>query len=80
MSDNELQSAYLDKFGKVKSELLQEWLVMSSQEMIETCRELKLPVALKSSDNMQALFGYLNQFEAEFATEAEKQKMTDTAD
>ena len=53
---------------------------MSSQEMIETCQDLKLPVAMKSSDNMQALFGYLNRFEVEITTEAEKQRQGLAAD
>jgi hypothetical protein len=55
----------LNTFNKSKSELIQEWLAMSNESLVSQCKIYNLPVSQKQYDNMQQLFAYLNDFEAE---------------
>ena len=61
-----LSQAYVKEFGKKKGDLLQEWLQMSSDDIIQQCKKYSLVTTDKQNENIQVLFTHLNQFESEF--------------
>jgi len=58
-----VEKAFLKEFNKKKSDMLQEWLIMSSAELDAECQKFGVPSPANFKDKFHALFNYLKQFE-----------------
>lgn len=61
----------MQEFGKLKGDLLQDWLQMSHEDLVLQCRKLELNISDKLNENIQVLFDYLNKFENDALSEAQ---------
>ena len=62
MSEDQM---YFQKFGKLKSDLLDSWLEMTNEDLQRECEKYGVQTTDKHIDNIQNLFEYLKVFDAE---------------
>ncbi|CDW77558.1 UNKNOWN [Stylonychia lemnae] len=65
LTQKEVNDFFKEKFGRIKSDLLDSWLEMDAEQLIQECNKFNLKSSTRHIENIQVLFDFVKKFEKE---------------